>query len=124
IHRSVSEWRLDGSPGWFCKPSAARWQPRCGYDCDTISFMKIRNVGKMNIVNDTAHSRSLFESIMMPELISALRDWTEAAGGGVLVGTAALSFHVRPRMSRDIDFLFIDDTDIPTAVPGYSRISP
>ncbi len=87
-------------------------------------FMKIRNVGKLNIVNDAAHSRSLFESIMMPELISALRDWTEAAGGGVLVGTAALSFHVRPRMSHDIDFLFIDDADIPTAIPGFSRISP
>jgi hypothetical protein len=39
------------------------------------------------------------------------------------IGTAALSFHVRPRMSHDFDFLFIDDTEIPTAVPGYSRIS-
>jgi len=28
------------------------------------SFMKLRNVGKMNILNDAAHSRSLFESIM------------------------------------------------------------
>ncbi len=102
----------------------ARWRPPCGGECDTISFMKIRNAGKMNIVNDAAHSRSLFESIMMPELISVLRDWTEAAGGGVLIGTAALSFHVRPRISHDIDFLFINDNDIPTAIPGYCRISP
>jgi hypothetical protein len=83
--------------------------------------MKIRNVGEMNIVNDAAHSRSLFASIMMPELISALTAWIEAGGGGVLIGSAALSFHARPRFTQDIDFLFLDETTIPHSVSGYCR---
>lgn len=84
--------------------------------------MVIRNVRKMNTVNDAGHSRSLIESLMMPEVISALRDWTEAAAGEVLIGAAALSFHVRPRMTQDLDFLFLDGTT--NTVPGYSWISP
>jgi hypothetical protein len=41
-------------------------------------------------------------SIMMPEIILAIEDWTKAGGAGVLIGTAALSFHVRPRMTQEI----------------------
>src|ERR1700687_4611122 len=71
-----------------------------------------------------AHSRSLFKSIMMPELTSALRNWMETGGSGVLIGAAALSFHVRPRMTQDVDFLLFDCAAIPDAVSGFSRISP
>jgi hypothetical protein len=35
--------------------------------------MILRNVAKMNFINDAAHSRSLIESIMMPEVIAAAR---------------------------------------------------
>jgi len=86
--------------------------------------MTFRNVGKMNSINDAAHSRSLFKSIMMPELTSALRNWMETGGSGVLIGAAALSFHVRPRMTQDVDFLFLDGAAIPDAVSGFNRISP
>jgi hypothetical protein len=85
--------------------------------------MKVRNVGQMNTINDAAHSRSLIDSLMMPELISALTNWSRAGRGGVLIGGAALSFHVRPRMTQDIDILFLGDTRIPETVPGFSRIS-
>src|SRR6266851_2667929 len=86
--------------------------------------MIIRNVVVMNSVNDPLHSRSLFESIMMLELISALRDWVATSGGGVLIGVAALSFHVRPRMTQELEFLFLDDKTVPDAVSGFSRIRP
>ena len=86
--------------------------------------MKVRNVGQMNTINDAAHSRSLIESIMMPELISALTDWPKAGGSGVLIGAAALSFHVRACFTQDIDFLFLDNSAIRDRVSGFTRISP
>ena len=89
-----------------------------------IGSMRIRNVGKMNSINDGEHSRSLIESLIMPELITALRHWIRAGGGGVLIGAAALSFHVRPRMTQDVDFLFLDGTCVPDTVSGFRRISP
>jgi hypothetical protein len=86
--------------------------------------MGLRNVAKMNSINDAAHSRSLIESIMMPELISVLRAWIAAGGGGVLIGAAGFAFHIRPQFTQDLDFLFLDDAAIPETVPGLSRISP
>ena len=61
---------------------------------------------------------------MMPEVISALTDWSTAGAGGVLIGTAALSFHVRPRMAQELEFLVLDDAAIPGAVLGFDRIGP
>ena len=49
---------------------------------------------------------------------------TKSGGGGVLIGAVALSFHVRPRMTQDMDFLFLEETDIPDAVTGFRRIRP
>jgi hypothetical protein len=78
----------------------------------------------MNFINDAAHSRSLIESIMMPELILALRDLAKADAGGVLTGGAALSFHVRPQMTQDLDFLVVDEAEMPRTVPGFVQIGP
>ncbi len=86
--------------------------------------MKIRNVGALNSLNNAAHSRSLIDSIMMPEVISALRDWAKVGAGGVLVGTAALCFHVRPRMTQELEFLFLAEIDVPSILPGFDRIRP
>jgi hypothetical protein len=86
--------------------------------------MKIRNVGAMNSINDTAHSRSLTDSIMMPQVIIALGDWRNAGVGGVLIGAVALGFHVRPRMAQELEFLFADDAAIPDAVSGFDRLDP
>jgi hypothetical protein len=86
--------------------------------------MKLRNISAMNRINDAAHSRSLIDSIMIHELIVALRDWTKADAGGALIGAVALSFHVRPRMTQDLDFLFLDETSAPDQVSGFSRITP
>jgi len=86
--------------------------------------MEFRNVGAMNRINDAAHSRSLTDSIMMPQVISAVRDWTKADAGGVLIGGAALSFHVRPRMTQDLNFLVIDEAEMPRQAPGFTHIGP
>jgi hypothetical protein len=77
----------------------------------------------MNTINDAARSRSLVESIMMPESIDALRDWKRAGGGGVLIGGAALSFHVRPRLIQDLEFLFPEVANIRDAISGFTRVS-
>ena len=61
---------------------------------------------------------------MMPEVISAIRDWAKADAGGVLIEGAALSFHVRPRMTQDSNFLVIDEAEMPTTVPGFAQIGP
>lgn len=58
---------------------------------------------------------------MMPEVAAALRDWCRADPGGVLIGGLGLSYHVRPRMTQDIDFLFLNDGAIPEQVPGFKR---
>ena len=50
--------------------------------------------------------RTLFESVMMPNIITALRDWGKVQAGGVLIGALALSYYARPRMTQDVDFLF------------------
>jgi len=84
--------------------------------------MRLRDFTKMHINNDG--KRSLFESVMAPELIAALRDWQTAAPNGVLIGGLALSYHVRPRMTQDLDFLYLHERDVPTKVPGFKRIRP
>ena len=61
---------------------------------------------------------------MLPEVILALGGWIKAHGGGVLIGTVAHSFHVRPRLTQELDFLFVDTAPIPGTVSGFDRISP
>jgi len=66
-------------------------------------------------------NRTLVESILVPELITALRDWEINAGGGVLIGGIALSFYVPPRATQDLDFLFLSDSVLPKSVEGFTR---
>ena len=74
----------------------------------------------MACVNDG--SRSLIESIMLPEVILALKAWMDGSlANGILIGTCALSYHSRPRMTDNIDFIFVDEADIPRSVKGFTR---
>jgi hypothetical protein len=81
--------------------------------------MPLRDISKMRTINDG--TRTLFESVMMPEIVTALRDWSQARAGGVLIGALALSYYARPRMTQDIDFLFLHDGDVPVSVPEFTR---
>jgi hypothetical protein len=58
----------------------------------------MRKIGKMNRPNDG--TRTLFESVMSPEIIAALKDWVKANAGGILIGGLAISHYVKPRMTQ------------------------
>ncbi len=82
--------------------------------------MPLRDISNMRTINDG--TRTLFESVMMPEIIIALRDWSQARAGGVLIGALGLSYYARPRMTQDVDFLCLHDGDVPASVPGFTWI--
>jgi hypothetical protein len=74
---------------------------------------------KLNKVNDG--SRSLFESIAVPEVIVALQDWAKNSHKGVLIGGTAMSYHGKPRATMDLDLLFLHSDDIPLSVEGFKK---
>ena len=83
--------------------------------------MKLRDIIKMNSLNDG--SRSLFESVAIPEVAKALQDWKiNYQGRCVLIGGTATGYHAKPRATMDVDILFISSTDIPAVVSGFKRI--
>jgi len=82
--------------------------------------MRLRDLQKMNSINDG--TRTLTESIAVPEVLQALRDWEAASGStGILIGGCAASFYARPRATMDVDFLFMSSEEIPDRVPGFKR---
>lgn len=85
-------------------------------------ILRLRKITKMKTSNDG--NRTLYESIMMPELVSTLKDWKKIDAKAVLIGGLALSYHVRPRMTQDLDFMFLSSEDIPDKVSGFKRIRP
>jgi hypothetical protein len=82
----------------------------------------MRNVSKMRTVNDG--TRSLFESVMLPEIVIALREWNSAAPECVLIGSLGLSYYVKPRMTQNIDVLMLSDSCIPDQVAGFRKMHP
>ena len=86
--------------------------------------MKYRDLIKANTVNDG--SRSLFESIMVPEVDRAFKDWIRNTADVkyVLIGGVALSYYVKPRTTTDADLLFMSPEDIPATVEGFKRTRP
>ena len=81
----------------------------------------MRNIRKMQTRNDG--TRSLVESIMAPEVISALRDWVASSNSqGVLIGGLAFSHYGKPRYTQDVDLLYMSEEDIPAQVLGFKRI--
>lgn len=83
--------------------------------------MTLRDMIKMYSNNDG--TRTLFESIAMTEVEQALKDWNiNFKGNYVLIGGVAVSYHAKPRVTMDIDVLFLSKDDIPVEVPGFKRI--
>jgi len=72
--------------------------------------------------NDSNFSRSLIESVMVPEVTAALNDWIGLNVPGILVGGLALSFYVKPRYTSDVDILFLNDNSIPKDIQGFTKI--
>ena len=83
--------------------------------------MKLRDITKLNSPNDG--TRTLFESIAVPEVEQALIDWKRNfQGNSVLIGGLAAGYYARPRQTTDIDILFLTPQDIPLNVNGFKRI--
>jgi len=75
---------------------------------------------KLSVPNDG--TRTLVESIAIPEVAKALRDFEMGVGDNcVLVGGCALCYYTRPRMTTDIDVLFLKSADIPTTINKFKH---
>lgn len=67
--------------------------------------------------------RTLNESIIHKEIIQALDDWKKYNNSDcVLVGGVALSYYLVPRLTEDLDLIFMTENDIPTTVVGFKKI--
>lgn len=85
--------------------------------------MRLKHIfEKLNSANDG--TRTLFESIAIPEVEAALRDWIRAGGQGVLIGGCAVGYYGRPRSTTDVDLLFLSKADIPDDITGFKRTRP
>lgn len=82
--------------------------------------MILRDLIKMNTPNDG--TRTLYESVAVPEVLAALKDWKAGTNGaGVLIGGLAISYYARSRQTMDVDIMFLDAADIPDQVEGFKR---
>lgn len=75
----------------------------------------------MQTANDG--TRSLMDSILVPEIKLALQDWAKNTHTSepLLIGGLAYSFYCKPRTTQDADLLFLSANDIPVIVEGFRR---
>jgi len=82
--------------------------------------MRYRDIRGCNAENNG--SRTLLESILVPEVDKAITDWkNNSRCHAVLIGGLALSYYVKPRYTTDADFLFMSAEQIPNSVSGFKR---
>jgi len=82
----------------------------------------IRNADLMDKwVND--RPRLLIESVVVPEVNLAFKDWCNniPSGKWMVIGGLVVSAYIKPRMTMDIDILFPSEGDLPSAVEGFKR---
>lgn len=73
---------------------------------------------KLNRDNTDGY-RTLLESIPVPEVELALRDWIQNKFECVLIGGCAVDYYIRPRSTSDIDVLF--SSDIPMTASNFKK---
>lgn len=83
--------------------------------------MRLREiVDKCHTVNNG--TRLLTESVIVPEVLMALKDWIKQADHSyVLIGGLALSYHSVPRYTQDVDVLYPNKFSIPVDVVGFKQ---
>ena len=87
----------------------------------------LRNPEVANHVNDG--TRTLVQSVLVPEVRIALKDWASGTPTwnskvrrALLIGGLAVSYYVRPRATMGIELLFLSADQVPNEVPGFKRI--
>lgn len=69
--------------------------------------------------------RTLLESVLIPEVESALNSWknntSNISDKWMLIGGTMIGYYVRPRMTTDVDIIFMEEEDIPSKVTGFKR---
>ena len=60
-----------------------------------------------------------------PEVKSAAKDWiAEVSANWVLIGGLALAFYTKPRMTSDVDVLFLSKETMPSGLEHFKRNRP
>lgn len=75
---------------------------------------------KLNNYNDG--TRTLLESIPVPEVELAFKDFIKSNINGIVIGGCAVDFYIRPRSTMDIDILFLSKNQVPNEIPGFKKI--
>lgn len=85
------------------------------------SVRPLRNMSRFCAT--TCAGRSLLQSVILPEVGDALAAWISSTAGntGILIGGLAVSYHVKPFVTDDVDLLFLTGDAIPTVVPGFTH---
>lgn len=66
---------------------------------------------------------SLSHVAIYPEVQVALEAWVALGVRSVLIGGLAMSLYAKPRMTEDVDVLFLHDSEIPESGVGFKRVS-
>ena len=75
----------------------------------------------MDRINTGAH-QSLSESVLVPEVDVALKDWINNADGDwMLIGGLVVGYYTRPRTTTDVDVIFPSEQSIPQTVNGFKK---
>lgn len=69
------------------------------------------------------------KAALVPEVATAIAAWVKSRikgepAPGVLIGGLAMSFYAKPRVTTDVDLLFLSQEDIPPQVNGFKRNRP
>jgi hypothetical protein len=74
---------------------------------------------------NTGEGLQLVESILVPEVDLAFKDWvTQADGNWMLIGGIVVGYYTKPRTTMDVDVLYPSKAEIPDAVIGFKRTRP
>ena len=85
--------------------------------------MRLKSIIAEMYRTNSDRSRPLLESIVVPEVTSALKDWIGSANvPGVLIGGLALSYYGKPRATMDVDIIYATDEQIPNHIIGFKKI--
>lgn len=89
-----------------------------------MAEFKLRDLRKAIRANDG--TRSLAQSILVPEVAHAIALWEKNAdlSDCVLIGGLAFSFYAKPRYTEDVDFLYLSKSHFPDEVKGFKRVRP